>query len=775
MRSVSAELAAAIEATERQLRARGSIDWDGDGHGGPGTIDDISGQLGDLTIARAVAGQLPDEVLVVEGISAATASAPLVGGKTDDERLAAVQFWSRLNPDSPLHGKPRAGRNARLDLDVLTSAGLESVPLLVDGVLRSLPVSVKDRRAQLQLLDRRDRFRTPIELPALVADGPYNGSGSPSKPGLEAAWPVSLALWRCGLPLSPPARDECRLWYPMHGSATPFIGRQHVGGPTSAFTRPTAGTGTDFKRVQFSDDAPFFLAISHSADDPSPGTAVEGFLADSGTAMWDSSGRSSGRIEVWSKIPASPSTATIAFYMDLFATDSGLAGGTGDNNVEFRILRDGTSRLRLNAGGSILRTITGPTWTHDGDWHLFGVHWDDAAGSATFRRDSTSNVVAYTAVTSTVPPVSPAVSYLIDARVPIAELQVTTGISTATAWQPTTWDSGVVCDRPQNRRLTGIYPDAPIQAWTLLQQVYGAERGLVWVDVDGVPQLWTAARLNTADALTPVRTVASTRDLLSLSYRDDRDMIRNIIRHPYTTVSATAAAPLWTLNSLVRVEPGQTWTVDVVLTAPIGGEPELVGTASTTATGGGGSQWPVSPLSSVRGIVTVTSPTTATITVTNLAGAPVYLSTFDGDPNLALEGASLSRVDGAPVEVRDQASIDAYGDSPLEVPANPWSQTYGWALGRAYALLALLRHEQLVYTDIEIPGDPRLEPLDRLQVVDQHGLKLDTEVTLLQRSDTIAGGRYNSQLIARPARNQWLLGGPGVGTPLGETILGGTP
>lgn len=739
-----------------------------------GNVDDISRQLGDLTITRALTGQLPDEVLVVEGISAATATSNLVKGLVGDERLGAVQYWSRLNVDSPLHGKARASRDAKLAIELLTSAGWQSVPLMTRGVLRSLPVSVKDRRASLQLLDARDRFRTPIELPALVAEGPYNGSDFPSMPGLEAAWPVAAALWRCGFPLSPPPRDGCRLWVPMHGSAMPVIGREHVGGPSSAFTRQPAGSGTTFERVQFDDDAPFFLAISYPASYADPQTLMEGFAVDTGSAMWDAAGRSSGRIEAWCKIPASPSTATVAYYTDLWADGAGV-GGNADPNVEFRILRDGTSRLRLSGGGGVLRTITGPTYTHDGAWHLFGVHWDDAAGSATFRRDSTSDVVAYTPTASPDLPVSNAVRYLLDLRVPTAEVQVTTGITVGTAWQPLTWDPGVVVDRPQNRRLTGIYPSDPEQAWKLLQQIYGAERGLVWVDVDGVLQLWTAARLNTSDALTPVRTVTSTRDLLSLGYRDDRDMIRNIIRCGYTTVAATASAPLWTLTSLVRIETGQTWTVDVVLTAPIASEPTLVGTGSTSATGGGGSQWLVNALSPVRGLVTVTSPTTATITVTNLTGVPVFLSTFDGEPDLTLNAAAVSKQDGVPVEVRDQASIDEYDPSPLDVPANPWFQTRGWALGRAYGLLGLLREEQIVYTDLEIPGDPRLDPLDRLQVQDGHGLMLDTEVSLLQRSDAIAGGRYNSTLIARPARDQWLLGGVGVGTALGSTILGGTP
>lgn len=763
MRTVSAELAAAITATERAIRATGSIDWDGDGHGGPGTIDDISGQLGDLTITRALTGQLPDEVLVVEGISAATASSNLAKGKTDDERLGAVQYWSRLNPASPLYGKPRAGRDARLGIDLLTSAGWQSVPLLTDGVLRSLPVSVKDRRAQLQLIDARDRFRTPINLPAFVADGlPFDGFNGPSRPGLEAAWPVSYALWKSGLPLSPPPRAGCRVWIPMHGSAVPFIGRDYVGGLAYAYT--TDGTSTEHRQLVFQDDAPFFMAGSFPADVASPRTLIRGNPAD-GVSVWTGF-QSSGRTEVWAKIPASPSTAASAFVFNVFGDGSGMA-------CVFRVRHNGTTELFINpGGGNPTRTVVGPTYTHDGGWHLFGVHWDDAAGSATFRRDSTSNVVAFTPISAGNTPVTETL-YEASWDVPVAEIQLTTGISVGTAWQPVTWDPGVVVDRPQNRRLMGIYPDGPVQAWTLFQQIYGAERGLVWVDVDGIPQLWTAARLNNPDALTPVRTVTSSRDLLSLSYRDDRDMIRNIIRCGYTAVTLLAEATVWSLGELVRVENGQTWTRDVQLDAPIASRPQLTASANT-ATNGLGTAWSVGLGSPVLGSVTMTSNSTATVTITNNAGVPVFLVDVLG-PDVELVAAPISRQAGVTVEVRGQASIDKYGDSPLDVPANPWSQTPGWALGTCYGLLALLREEQVVYVDIEIPGDPRLDPLDRLQVQDRHGLMLDTPVTLQQRSDSISGGRYNSQLVARPSRNQWLLGGPGAGTPLGDTIIGGTP
>ena len=558
----------------------------------------------------------------------------------------------------------------------------------------------------------------------------------------------------------------------------PFVGKTSEGGPTICYTRPNSPALADIRRVVF-DEGPHFLAPTTLPTDTNPTNTMEGLGAADGARIWQAVGQSSGRIEFWAKIPASPSTVDLAAEVTVVSPGAAAAAGyaASDPFVSFAVRRDGTTRLRIDesVGAGITRTVNGPTYVHDGQWHLYGCHWDSAAGTSTFYRDGVTSAVGYAAVTGGDRPVTTQIRYVINWLEPITEIHVTGGLALADAWQPQTWDPGVVVDRPQNRRLDGVYPDAPVQAWTLFQQIYGAERGLVWIDVDGTPQLWTAARLNTSDALTPVRTVTSTRDLLSLSYRDDRDMVRNIIRASYTSISILPSAALWSLSTLVRIGPGQTWTTTVTLDKPIASAPVLTGTAGTSATGGAGTYYAISSTGSVRGTVTTTSPTTATVTVTNLTGTVVFLADNTGELDLVLSAQVIERASPVTVEVRDQVSIDTYGDSPLDVPANPWSQTRGWALGTAYGLLALLREEQVVFVDLEIPGDPRLEPLDRLTVQDRHGLKLDTEVTLQQRSDAIAGGRYNSQLVARPARDQWLLGGVGVGTPLGETIIGGTP
>ncbi len=91
MRDVTPELAAAIEAPERTARVRLSVDWDGDGHGPAGSLDDLSGQAASVGVASVLHGTLPEQAAVVEGTAAATIDVDLAKGGAEDERLHAVR------------------------------------------------------------------------------------------------------------------------------------------------------------------------------------------------------------------------------------------------------------------------------------------------------------------------------------------------------------------------------------------------------------------------------------------------------------------------------------------------------------------------------------------------------------------------------------------------------------------------------------------------------------------------------------------------------------
>lgn len=734
--------------------------------------DDISGKLADLSIDRDMRGQLPDEVLVVEGIAAATASGSLAAGDTYDEQLDTVRYFSRTNPNSPIHGKPRDSRDVRIRARFLTDAGFETAPRITNGVLRALPVNAGKRSAELEVLDGRDRFRLPITLPAVIADGPWDGTAVlPTKPGLEASWIVSYVLSQCGYPLSPRPRFECRLHMPMHGSMTPFIQTPYSGAPRAKFEPSTAGSAPE--RVRFT-TGPFFLA----ADPLAAGTA--GYVQAKAPVnavpldMWNSVGRATGvRIEMWVRRTGTEPVvdATVAeVYTDTLPTQS---------RVRFYARTDGFLAVTVINGASQY-TQFGPTYTAN-VWHLVGVHVDDVTGNLDFRVDGTTTTVAHASTTSGTLVTDSAVAADLLSYMQVSDLHVSACDRTV-SWLPIDHSSGARVDRLQNRQLGGIYPDKPTESWTLLQDVVAAELGSCRIDYDGKPTVWSAARRNSPDSLTVQRTVTARQHLMDLGYDDTRDMIRNLIRCPWTSLTTGGFAPVWSLTELVVVGVGETVTYNVKLGNPLAGSiVALTGTAQHNADGtGGGYAYSDITESGIRANITLTSPTAATITLTNVSPATLWLVDGGGIPDLILAGTVLKKVDTDPAQVQDDAAIarrggPGVGEAPLEVDDNPWRQSEAFAYGIVWALLATLRDEQIVLTDITIPGDPRLEDLDRIQVQDPDGLVYDSPVLIEGIGDEFAPGSYDTSLVARPARDQWLLGGPGVGTPLGSTILGGLP
>jgi hypothetical protein len=734
--------------------------------------DDISGKLADFSIDRDMRGQLPDEVLVVEGISAATGSGSLTAADTVDEVLDTVRYFSRTNPGSPIYGKPRDSRDFRLAARFVTDAGFETAPRLTGAVVRAIPVNAGNRTASIEVIDGRDRFRLPITLPAVIADGAWDGTAAiPTKPGLEASWIASYVLSRCGYPLSPRPRAECRLFMPMHGSMTPFIQTPYSGAPLAKYEPSTTTSAPE--RVKFT-SGPFFLAAD-------PLAAGAGYISAKApvnaapTDLWNSVGRATGiRIEVWVKRTGSEPTvdaAHVGVYNDVLPTQS---------SVNFWARTAGTLAVLISNGASSFFAVSVPTFSAN-VWHLVGVHVDDVLGRITWRIDGTSTVVTYAPTTSGTLVTASAVACSMESYAQCSDLHVS-ACDEATAWLPTAHTSGAVVDRLQNRTMGGLYPDKPIEAWQILQDVTAAEMGTCRIDYDGRPTVWSAARRNSPDSLNVQRTVTARQHLTDVGYDDRRDMIRNLLRVPWVNLTTGGFAPVWSLTELVYIESGDTQTYQVKLENPLAGSiVTLTGTCQRNADGTGGGYGYTDILESgIRANLTLTSPTAATITLTNISPYLLWLVDTGGVPDLIMTGTALKKLDTDPVQVQDDAAIarrggPGIGEAPLDVDDNPYRQSMQLAYGVAYALLASLRDEQVVFTDITIPGDPRLEDLDRIQVQDPGGLVLDTPVLIEGIGDDFSPGSYDMSLVARPARDQWLLGGPGVGTPLGSTILGGLP
>ncbi len=77
MQTASGTLATAILAAERRPVQLVEVDWDRDGWGGPGTIDNLSADVVSVSIDRSLSTDLPPEVKLYAGYSSAEATVVL--------------------------------------------------------------------------------------------------------------------------------------------------------------------------------------------------------------------------------------------------------------------------------------------------------------------------------------------------------------------------------------------------------------------------------------------------------------------------------------------------------------------------------------------------------------------------------------------------------------------------------------------------------------------------------------------------------------------------
>jgi hypothetical protein len=753
MRNVSAALAAAIEATERAVRVRVSVDWDADGHGPAGSVDDISTRAAQVQVSSVLQGTLPEQANVVEGTGAATATVDLAKGSTDNERVDAVRYFSPTanSTATPLAGKERLGRNVEVDAEFFTDLGWQRVALL-RGTTRRVAARVAERAAQLEAVDYRTRLRTLVTLPAVAADVPFNAVQAASKPGLEGSWVVSFVLWRCGFPLSPTPPDGCRLWAPFHGSAMPFVCKPFLGSPPSYTTYQYQSMATSIGPMEF-DVGPFFLASRGPKLGPwtFDSANFDFYPADDGPPLVDGNGRSNGRVTAWVKTTAQ----ALAFNMT-----NNVRGADG---MSWSVT---TGQLDIRNGGTT-RTVNGPVVPFDGAWHLVGVQWDDVVGRADFNIDGAVTTQAFTPT-----PAAPGAvdDYFVfcDSTAPVAELQLSAGLAFSEPWPPLAYDPPATVDRSA-LRLDGIVAAPAAQGWQILTELAAAEQGAVYLDADGRPHYSTRGHLVQPAAQIVQRTVDAATDMFDLALDVDLARVANVVSCGYQPVVVAVQVPAWSLAETVVIQPSHSAVLLVTTSGLVTTQREVVGHVNTIYNGTGVST-PIGTGFAGPYPVTVDylSDTTAIITITNSSSVIAYVVDTDGQPDLVLKADTISQggSGGDEVVFVDLGSVAKYEAQPMSLPVNRWVQNRSMAGGLAMASLGDLAAPQPVFAEVPIPGDPRLQPYDRLRLVDPDNTELALDVWYVGGTHTFDPAGYEQTLACRPARNRYLAGVSGEGVDL---------
>lgn len=773
---VSAELADAIEAPERHPLVRLSVDWDDDGHDGDGSLDDLSPLVESLTIERALAGDLPDEVSLVEGAAAAALTVTL-GAGDPWEGIPASRYFNRLNVDGPLAGKELLSAPVTVDIGMRTGATPDAQFVRrFTGRTRSFKAAAGDRSARMTALDLREMLSWAADLP-LVGRAGY---------GLNASWALSSILRRVaflsGFRVSPePEGWGTGLFVPMHGSL--YL----PDGPTGEYTArvirsmgyPTTTTGTSWSDVP---TTPTFIAGPYLAGSNVGVAGVDRLRRNvtRGEIVYDKGISADdyqvGRVEFWTKRrgaalgEGTSAWRVAAVYTNSLGTAGIMAGVNGNNQLV----------VAKHAGNPNSPTVlaTGPTIPNDGAWHYVGIEWNGRAGGGaatiTFRLDA----VTSTPATAAFPSADPFSVNVVRVywRQPLSELFY----QAEPDFNNPEWCIDLVHTVNAKLDFSTLELDAIPEtgrrpAWDWLRRIAQAEQAVVYVDESGVLRYRLASRQSDADAQDAVKEVTATGSLVDLDLDDALDGVRNQVTatvHPITI--ADTVAPIYTSADVWSVAPHtsghllitlNTPALDIDLTVTLNRPADAAPSTATTfvcvsfkpdgtSTGDAITETQyaalTTSLSDLGGL-------TYDLSIRNDTDRTLYIATSKANtPVVSLAGKAFSigtqeigSFLGHPTGMHP--SVRRHGPQVLKLPDNPWMQSVTAAQGLVQRVLYDLFQPAPVVRELEIVADPRLQLGDRIRITDAAGLALDADYWISAIRETYGDAGYRMRITGRPA------------------------
>lgn len=733
MQAVSAALDAAILASVREPVIRLRVDWDRSGSYTDLAVKDLSADAMSASLSRELATDLPAQAKLFAGLAAAEATITLDHRDLTDPDRHGAWYYSGLNTASPLYAYNRKGAPATLEYGFVTSNGLEYVTVLT-GRVRSLQVTSGGRQATMRISDGAEDLRRQITLPMVVADGEKE-DGTALRPGLSTTWIANHILRACHYYAQPPPRSNVKFLATMAGSCYPEVGKM-------VSVEGAAGTQPGFEpTAAFPGPARWVTGMGTSST-----AAPEIRYNLAGSGLPSANNGSTILVEGWYRWRSTTINQPLWVVWP---------GGSGHYVSAYWQQSTGRLTVTFNRGGGAQSTVVGPVIAPGtSSYHYVGIHVSFASTGVTaiFRYDGTTTSPAATATTSiTGTPLFDTIAVdhgRVDSFVDAQNSMFQEAVQLTTEASPGTWNDAFI-PTADVRASAGVdskilaTPQAPGEAWSLLQEVAGAEFATAGFTELGMPFYWPRDRWTTAPYTTSQRTLAAETALAELATTEALDQVKNHIVIRTDTPQVQAPGEVWRMGHLGGIGAGSTATLWAEFNDPVANLDTSViysglpadGSRYLAGTNRDGSGTQVSNLT-----FTVTSfVTSAKIVISNPNGFPVWLTvdanaastyfgTVTGKPYLVLNGQAVTFGAGDTsarfsIDAIDSASIAAYGpELLLELPASPFRQDFDQVTGIANDLLAALAFPRPALSDIPAVGDPRLQLGDRLTVVDTDGL-----------------------------------------------------
>ena len=760
-------------------------DWENDGYDGDGSIDDLTDQLGsDWSVTHAFADGMPTDVTdaTVQPLGQMSSSLTGRAGRTGPGGPeSAGRYFSRFNSTSPVAGFDRDVAAVTLDHGPIATDGPQRTRLFT-GQMADIPVT--SRTASLQAVSATNRrLQMPVQPPAV--DG--------TTLGLTASWPVSYALQKCGLNVSPPPRPGCRWWAPMHGSLAPMIPDRSLNNPLGS--PPNNGVRPTFVDGPFLEAAYAALPTGAASDEvteitvePFPFNGAFGGLrltTPSDPDLLSKTG--AGRLEMWVRGDALDASAIpgggsqfVLWHQHNLTGGAEVLMGIDTSRHPFCQLIDGSGHTTTLTSVSTLPTDSG--------WYFVGAAYDVAAKKLWVKYNNTTveTASASTLVTTALPDhdyyLAADVAFTFLSWAPIAEVQVTAGVqanadnfpvwaNSTSYWDPST--SKVVMRPSQNRGLQVLAEAAPVRAVDYLQQWANAEVAMTRCDEQDrycwLPmRYWveTAQQTQTA-AITSLTTLAD----LNVGY--DVTRLRNSVSLTYRQARVDAGFTIvYSDSSVLAIPPGE-MTVTYTLQYPIvelanpahwgpdqnhGSFIPLDPTSMTiptdnsyftanTKADGTGAYLVVGGAGGLDGVVYDWTPGSVTVVFTNSTNGTLYLVNTTNSPTLAFAGRRATFTDGVLAPVKDSGSIAAGGRGERGLTVTlPGVQDPDWATFMAGELCARLAWPRWRATNVRCLGDPRRKPGDVVKLQDAYGTAINDLGRVMTVNHEMRGARYGQTL-----------------------------
>jgi hypothetical protein len=741
-------------------------DWDRTGYLAAGSIDDLSDQVGDaFTIVHTLDDGLPDDVSLATTQDAVTLDLPLAYGRGN----RASQYFSPYNGGSPVSGFDRDVAPVKLDWGLVTSAGQEFIRIFT-GQMTNLRTRGQAAEMVAQSATRLKLMKL-IQPPAVDAEA-SNLTTSNGGPGMNGTWPVSYALAKCGLYVSPPPRSGCRLWMPMHGSLTPFI--PDANDPTANATAPgstglTAAGATTLGTPNWQ-TGPFLMSTADFVTAAeSKRTLIYRVGLGTGSDILSQAGNA-GRVEFWIKGDAAetvspPGGAGSVPWLAGFDFKS-----TTAVDVQAGVGTDRKVYVTVNDGAGHVITLKSPTTlATDGAWYFVGAAWDIANKKLWVDHNGTvTTTAAPTLVTTSLPDrdtfdsanLQPSWS----AHLPVAEVQVTGGAQAnpdLVPWLADTPFTPQATVRPSFLELGALIETVPREAWEFISSLAQAELAMIRTDELDVFQYlpmsyWAESAQQAIVDLYSTSLNAQDIDVdadptkifnvVSVSYTDTRtDRIRDVV---YRATTLDPLPPGTTVRQLALTDP-VTFIEPALLTAYSNADAPFANdtyfTLNTAPDGSG----TFATQSQVSAQLTKWSAGMAEITFTNSSGTTLYFVNGANAATLQIGGLTATTATGS-ATARDDASVAARGERALTVSL-PAIQRASDALAVATELVGRLARPRKSIGAVPLFPDPRRQPGDLVSLTDA----VNTGASGLWRVQSIthdrSGADYTQQALVNEA------------------------